>query len=56
MPLARGMRLGRSPMLAATLLPLALMLAERIALDQINAGFDKMRAGHSARSVIVFDA
>ena len=38
------------------LLDLDTIIAERIALDQINAGFDKMRAGHSARSVIVFDA
>ena len=38
------------------LLDLDTIIAERIALNQINAGFDKMRAGHSARSVIVFDA
>ena len=37
------------------LLDLDTIIAERIALDDINAGFDKMRAGHSARSVIVFD-
>lgn len=37
------------------LLDLDLIIAERIPLDQINAGFDKMRAGHSARSVIMFD-
>jgi S-(hydroxymethyl)glutathione dehydrogenase/alcohol dehydrogenase len=37
------------------LLDLDTIIAERIPLDQINAGFDKMKAGHSARSVIVFD-
>jgi len=38
------------------LLDLDTIIAERIALGDINAGFDKMRAGHSARSVIVFDS
>ena len=37
------------------LLDLDTIIAERIALDEINAGFDKLRDGHSARSVIVFD-
>ena len=37
------------------LLDLDTIIAERIPLDAINAGFDKMKAGHSARSVIVFD-
>jgi len=37
------------------LLDLDTIIAERIPLEAINAGFDKMRAGHSARSVIVFD-
>ena len=37
------------------LLDLDTIIAERISLDQINEGFDKMRAGTSARSVIVFD-
>ncbi len=37
------------------LLDLDTIIAERIALDDINAGFDKMRAGNSARSVVVFD-
>ncbi|MGB3738292.1 MAG: Zn-dependent alcohol dehydrogenase [Pontixanthobacter sp.] len=37
------------------LLDLDTIIAERIALDDINAGFDKLRDGHSARSVIVFD-
>lgn len=37
------------------LLDLDTIIAERIALEDINAGFDKMRDGHSARSVIVFD-
>ncbi|MEP2735769.1 MAG: Zn-dependent alcohol dehydrogenase [Erythrobacter sp.] len=37
------------------LLDLDTIIAERIALDDINQGFDKMRAGHSARSVVVFD-
>ncbi|MBD3729527.1 MAG: Zn-dependent alcohol dehydrogenase [Sphingomonadales bacterium] len=36
-------------------LDLDTIIAERISLDQVNEGFDKMRAGHSARSVIVFD-
>jgi len=37
------------------LLDLDTMIAERIPLSEVNAGFDKMRSGHSARSVIVFD-
>ncbi|HVR89896.1 MAG TPA: Zn-dependent alcohol dehydrogenase [Novosphingobium sp.] len=37
------------------LLDLDTIIAERIPLEAVNAGFDKMRAGHSARSVIVFD-
>lgn len=37
------------------LLDLDTIIAERIPLEQINEGFDKMRAGHSARSVVVFD-
>lgn len=37
------------------LLDLDTLIAERITLDQINEGFDKMRAGTSARSVIIFD-
>ncbi len=37
------------------LLDLDTIIAERIPLDQINAGFDKMREGHSARSIVVFD-
>lgn len=37
------------------LLDLDTIIAERISLDQINQGFEKMREGHSARSVIVFD-
>lgn len=37
------------------LLDLDTIIAERIALEDINAGFDKMREGRSARSVIVFD-
>jgi len=31
------------------------IIAERIPLSEVNAGFDKMREGHTARSVIVFD-
>lgn len=31
------------------------MISERIRLDQINEGFDALRAGKTARSVIVFD-
>lgn len=37
------------------LLDLDTIIAERIPLEEINAGFDKMRDGHSARSVVVFD-
>ena len=31
------------------------IIAERIGLEDINAGFDKLREGHSARSIVVFD-
>ena len=37
------------------LLDLDSIIAERIPLSGVNAGFEKMKAGHSARSVIVFD-
>ena len=37
------------------LLDLDTIIAERISLDQVNEGFDTMRTGTSARSVIVFD-
>jgi S-(hydroxymethyl)glutathione dehydrogenase/alcohol dehydrogenase len=37
------------------LLDLDTIIAERISLEGINDGFDKMKQGHSARSVIVFD-
>lgn len=37
------------------LLDLDTIIAERIPLAQVNEGFEKMKAGHSARSVIVFD-
>ena len=37
------------------LLDLDTIIAERISLDQVNEGFDKMRDGHTARSVIVFE-
>jgi S-(hydroxymethyl)glutathione dehydrogenase / alcohol dehydrogenase len=37
------------------LLDLDSIIAERIALSAINEGFDKMKKGDSARSVIVFD-
>ena len=37
------------------LLDLDSIIAERIPLSAINAGFDKMKKGDSARSVIVFD-
>jgi S-(hydroxymethyl)glutathione dehydrogenase/alcohol dehydrogenase len=37
------------------LLDLDTIIAERIPLEDINKGFDKMRDGHSARSVVVFD-
>lgn len=36
------------------LLDLDTIIAERIPLDGINDGFEKMKQGHSARSVIVF--
>lgn len=37
------------------LLDLDTIIAERIPLEQINDGFEKMKSGHSARSVVVFD-
>jgi len=37
------------------LLDLDTIIAERIPLSAVNEGFDKMKLGHSARSVIVFD-
>lgn len=37
------------------LLDLDTIIAERIPLEQVNEGFNTMRAGHSARSVVVFD-
>ena len=37
------------------LLDLDTIIAERIPLEDINKGFEKMRDGHSARSVVVFD-
>ncbi len=37
------------------LLDLDSIIAERIPLERINDGFDKMKSGASARSVIVFD-
>lgn len=37
------------------LLNLDTIIAERIPLSGVNEGFEKMKAGHSARSVIVFD-
>lgn len=37
------------------LLDLDTIIAERISLDQINDGFDAMKRGDAARSVIVFD-
>jgi S-(hydroxymethyl)glutathione dehydrogenase / alcohol dehydrogenase len=36
------------------LLDLDMMISERIPLEQINTGFEKMKKGDSARSVIVF--
>jgi S-(hydroxymethyl)glutathione dehydrogenase/alcohol dehydrogenase len=30
------------------------MISARIALDQVNEGFDRMRKGEAARQVIVF--
>lgn len=37
------------------LLDLDTIIAERIGLDDVNAGFDKMREGSHARSVVMFD-
>lgn len=37
------------------LLDLDTIIAERIPLDRINEGFETMKGGHSARSVVVFD-
>ncbi len=37
------------------LLDLDTIIAERISLDNVNAGFDKMRGGSHARSVVMFD-
>jgi S-(hydroxymethyl)glutathione dehydrogenase/alcohol dehydrogenase len=37
------------------LLDLDSIIAETIPLEQINGGFEKMKGGASARSVIVFD-
>ncbi len=37
------------------LLDLDTIIAERISLDDVNAGFDKMREGSHARSVVMFD-
>lgn len=37
------------------LLDLDTIIAERIPLERINEGFEKMKGGHSARSVVVFD-
>lgn len=37
------------------LLDLDTIIAERIPLESINEGFERMKQGHSARSVIVFD-
>ncbi len=37
------------------MLDLDTIIAERIGLEDVNAGFDKLREGHSARSVVVFD-
>ena len=40
---------------ANTLALLDTIIAERIPLEKINEGFEKMKGGHSARSVVVFD-
>lgn len=37
------------------LLDLDSIIAERIPLEAVNEGFEAMRAGHAARSVVVFD-
>lgn len=38
----------------AGVLDLDAMLTDRIALDEVNAGFDRLRQGEGARSVVVF--
>jgi S-(hydroxymethyl)glutathione dehydrogenase/alcohol dehydrogenase len=38
------------------LLDLDTIIADRISLSGVNEGFEKMKQGHSARSVIVFDS
>jgi S-(hydroxymethyl)glutathione dehydrogenase/alcohol dehydrogenase len=37
------------------LLDLDTIIAGRIALEQVNEGFNTMRAGHAARTIVVFD-
>lgn len=37
------------------LLDLDTIIAERIGLEDVNEGFDRLREGHSARSVVMFD-
>jgi S-(hydroxymethyl)glutathione dehydrogenase/alcohol dehydrogenase len=37
------------------LLDLDTIIAERIPLERVNEGFDTMRKGTSARTVVVFD-
>jgi len=37
------------------MLDLDTIIAERIGLEDVNAGFEKLRDGHSARSVVLFD-
>lgn len=36
-------------------LPVDALLAERLRLDELNAGFDRLAGGHTVRQVVVFD-
>jgi alcohol dehydrogenase len=35
-------------------LPVERLLTDRLALDDLNAGFDRLAAGHAVRQVVVF--
>jgi alcohol dehydrogenase len=36
-------------------LPVDALLAERLRLDELNEGFDRLATGHTTRQVVVFD-
>ena len=36
-------------------LPVDKLMSEKITLDQVNAGFDKLTAGETVRQLIMFD-